>query len=417
MIMIMRTPYSTRPIPRPQHTRRQPLKTLSILAVLFILVGAYAAYALLRPLPQPSTVILPPVLPAKVQVGIPWPAGDEAAFGASGYGLLATHNGETPHPTASTAKVITALAILQKKPLKPGEQGPAITITANDVQLYSSYVAEDGSVVPVTAGETISERQALEAMMLPSANNIADTTAIWAFGSLQAYIDYAQNMVRGFGMTHTTVTSASGFAPTTMSTASDLVLLGTKALENPVLSGIVDESEADFPDYGTITNVNTLLGRAGIRGIKTGNTDQAGGVYLGAADITVAGKTITVITAVMAAPSLEQAMRDSLPLIQSAVSQFSPVTIVRSGDTVGHATTAWGTSTPITADKTISVVAWSGNALSPTNSVRNITVPAPAHTPAGTMRMQYAGQQYSTGLYTTASLSAPSAMWRLSHPF
>jgi D-alanyl-D-alanine carboxypeptidase (penicillin-binding protein 5/6) len=417
MIKIMNPPYNVRPIPGLQKPRRSYKKAFFSLLVICLIVGGYAGYALLRPLPAPKTTILPPVIPAQVSVNIPWPASGQAAFGVQGYGLLKSHNIDKPTPTASVAKVITALSVLQKKPLKPGETGPSITMTAHDVDLYHTYVAEDGAVVPVFEGQTITEYQALQAMMLPSANNMADTTAIWAFGSLDAYKTYANSFVKQLGMAQTTVgADASGFSPTTVSTASDLVRLGNAALGNPVLAGIVGQSEAVFPDYGTISNVNTLLGQYGIRGIKTGNTDEAGGCYLAAADITVAGQKLTVITAIMASSTRGQAMRDSVPIIQSAVSQFQNAHVVRANESVGHVTTAWGPTSDVVANKDITVLTWSGTSLSPTTSSKSISVPAPAGAIVGGLQLKSNNKTYSTILTTTEELRPPSASWRLRHP-
>ena len=62
------------------------------------------------------------------------------------------------------------------------QSGPTYTITDQDVDFYDQVVAEDGSNLPVTAGEQFSERQLLLALLLPSANNIAETLAVWVAG-------------------------------------------------------------------------------------------------------------------------------------------------------------------------------------------------------------------------------------------
>ncbi len=386
-------------------------------AAVIVLVAIYVLYVLLRPLSPPKTILLPPVIPAQVQVNIPWPADGQAAFGATDYGLLAIHNQQTPTPTASIAKVIAALVVLDKKPLSTGQQGPAITMTAADVALYQNYVANDGSVVPVSTGQVISEYQALQAMMLPSANNISDTVAIWAYGSLAAYRTAANEYVKKLGMTQTTVGSdASGFSPSTVSTARDLVLLGQKAMTHPVLSEIVGQRQAEFPGVGTIYNVDTLLGNSGVRGIKTGNTDEAGGCFLGAADITVAGKKITVITAIMASSTRGQALRDTLPLVQSAVSQFQNVHVLNAGQVVGRVTTEWGSRTDVIAKDNVDTIAWSGTALSPKADLGSIKAPATAGTTVGKLQLDYAGTSYSSTFYTKDTLTQPTLQWRLTHP-
>ena len=413
--------YNARPLPRPLvHKRSHLLAFMLTSVVVLFAVGGYIGYALLRPLPPLQITLTPPVLPALVTVNSPWPVEGQAAYGANGYGLLAQKDSskpEVPAPMASVAKTITALAVLSKQPLSPGTSGPAILITQADVDIYKSYVASDGSVVPVYAGETITQYQALQALMLPSANNIADTLAIWAFGSLQAYNQYASSYVQALGMSHTTITDASGFASTTVSTAADLVKLADKALDNPVLVDIVSQKTAEFPEVGTIRNVNTLLGQSGIRGIKTGNTEAAGGCYLAIADILIGGKKISLITAVMGAPSLAVAMQSSLPLIQSAPSQFQTVQAVRAGQIVGTAKTTWGAKSAIAAKSAINVTAWVGTAVAAKASPVLVTVPATAHTTAGQLSLNFNGTKQTAVVELTAAVAKPNLWWKLSHPF
>lgn len=411
----MYTAYNARPIPKPGKPSRTRKGGLFVFFVLVIL-STYTAYALLRPMAAVTATILPPVIPARVKLATPWPAQGQAAIGADEYGVLAANGEEKPVPTASVAKVITALAILDKKPLQAGSPGPMITLTAQDVSIYNEYVQKDGSVVPVLAGEKISLYQALQAMMLPSANNIADTTAIWAFGSIDAYAAYANQFVKKLGMTHTTVTDASGFSPQTVSTARDLVILGDAAMDHPVLSEIVGQKAAEFPNHGIIRNVNSFIGQAGIRGIKTGNTEQAGGCYLAAADAVVGGRTVTIITAIMGAPTRPQAMQESIPLIQSASREFKEVAVVRIGEGVGYAQTPWGSRVELVAANDVSVLNWAGKAIAPEAASASIPPDAVSGTPAGTLTIEFAGKKYVSSVKTKGNLSEPTTLWRLTHP-
>jgi len=70
--------------------------------------------------------------------------------------------------------------------------------------------------------------------------------------------------------------------------------------------------------------------------IKTGNTDQAGGVFLSASTTTVDHKTVAIVTAVLGAPTLWQALDNSLPLIRSAQTNFSANTLVPANNVVGR---------------------------------------------------------------------------------
>ena len=236
----------------------------------------------------------------KTPVLLPWPAYGQAAYGVADKQIIAVSSDQNKAvPIASLAKVITALAVLKAKPLAPGSQGPAITLTQADVDIFSSYVSKNGTVIPVEAGENISELQALQAMLMPSANNIADSLVIWAFGSVQAYSTYANNMLKELGIHHTTITDASGFSPSTVSTAQDMVAVGALYMKNPILQAIARQDEADVPLAGKIPNYNTLINKDGLMGIKVGDTDEAGRCFMLANIRTSGGTASTSVTVVL----------------------------------------------------------------------------------------------------------------------
>lgn len=393
---------------------------LYILLVLVLLGGGYAGWALNKPLPtlQPTSTLGTALAPASA--ALPWPDYGEAAVGAVGFGTLASHGKQTPLPTASVAKTLTALAVLKKKPLQLGQSGPAITINAADVQFYRSYVAKDGSVVPVNYGEKISEYQALQGLLLASGNNLADTLAIWAFGSLPAYTDYANQLARDMGLHDTHIADASGFAPATVSTASDLVVLGEAVLKNPVLKQIVGQHQANIPVAGTIHNVNWLLGQDGISGIKTGNTDEAGGVFLAAGTYPVADshRKVTIVVAVMGGAHLKQAMNDSVPLMKAAQTNFSEQPVVAAGDVVGYYNTPWGSSANIVATANLTSFIWKGTAPKLQLKLNPQQPPAAAGTTVGTLTLAAATDTKAQTVPVALQhpLDTPSWRWRLLHP-
>src|SRR5215831_15686379 len=83
---------------------------------------------------------------------------------------------------------MTAYLVLSDHPLPAGGPGPAITVTAADVTAYDSDQRQGQSVVRVVAGEKLTERQALEAMLIPSGNNIAALLARWDAGPDRAFV-------------------------------------------------------------------------------------------------------------------------------------------------------------------------------------------------------------------------------------
>ncbi len=351
---------------------------------------------------------------------IAWPGVGQSAVGILGNPDITTHGTQVPAPTASVAKLITALVVLKAKPLLAGQQGPLITLTANDVAIYSNYLNEQGSVVPVAAGEVISEYQMLEAMLLPSANNMADSLAIWSYGSLAAYAQVANAFLvhEGLSQTHVGV-DASGYDPTTTSTAHDLVLLGELALQNPIVAGIVNQpSVTGIPLTTTLKNVNSLLGTAGIIGIKTGNTNQAGGVFLSASQVVVNDKPITIVTSLATAPTLPLALKDSLPFIVSTHGNFQSQNVVQAGTVVGSYSLPWGGSAPVVATQSLDVNAWNDSPLIVSVSLQPIATTASTDAQVGTIS---AGQSpllssHGAELRLEGPVTQPSIWWRLKHP-
>jgi D-alanyl-D-alanine carboxypeptidase (penicillin-binding protein 5/6) len=387
-----------------------------ILSVLVIL-AAYAAWCLLRPLPLLQAVPSSPHPAPVAGVNLAWPGTGQAAVGILGSPILESHGPETPLPTASTAKLITALTILQQKPMT-GQAGPTLTLSSQDVNFYNYYVAHGGSVVPVANGEKINEYQLLQAILLPSANNMADSMAIWAFGSMPAYTTAAQAYLAAHGLKDTRVgTDASGYAPSTTSTARDLVRIGELAMQNPVISQIVSQSAATLPVGGTVRNVNWLLGTANIVGVKTGNTDQAGGVFVAASRITVNKQPLTVVTTVLGAPTLAAAMKNTLALMQSAQANFPTVNLILPGQQAGRYNVPWqnGPVAVITASK-LSLQVWNGDSWTITDDLKPLPAAGPPPVSTIDATANNLPSHYKVSLKLQDSIPPPSMWWRLKHP-
>jgi D-alanyl-D-alanine carboxypeptidase (penicillin-binding protein 5/6) len=389
-------------------------------AAVIILLGVYVVWALGRSLPMlsPATSQLQARAPAGK---LAWPATGQSAVGIVGSSILETHGKQQPVPTASTAKMITALSVLQKKPLKPGDQGPTITLSSADAAIYNAYMARDGSLVKVQAGEKISQYQMLQAILLPSANNIADSLAIWAFGSLKNYQQAANQYLEDNGLVETHVGSdASGFNPSTTSTAEDLARIGELVMQDPVLSKIVGQSSAgNFPIVNNIKNVNFLLGTHNIIGVKTGNTDQAGGVYVSASRVSVNGKPVTIVTALAGSPTLFQALKDSIPLIESAQMNFKPVTVVKNGSVVASYLQPWGGSIYAVSTKSLSLDTWGGSTVRAKARLQNISTDNHSGQVVGSVSIPRSvyNSQISAPVKLQDTPLQPSTWWRLTHPF
>jgi D-alanyl-D-alanine carboxypeptidase (penicillin-binding protein 5/6) len=374
---------------------------------------AFEAFVFTRPLPVllPTAQAAPAT--AATPISLPWPVIGQAAVGAVGYGVLSTNQATQPVPMASVAKIITALAVLKQKPLALGEQGATITFDSTDVGYYQTYAAEGGSVARVVDGETLSEYQALQTMILPSANNVAESLARWAFGSPEAYYAYANQFVKTLGMNQTTVVDASGFAPATTSTAKDLVLLGEAAMANPVLAQVVGQSQATVPVAGVVKSTNWLLGTDGFVGIKTGNTDQAGGCYLFAVSQNVGGQSATIVGAVMGVPTLADAISSGKSLADAAKIDFADTKIIKAGQVVGSYSLPWGGSVTAVASKDLSVAAWKGTKITPFTALNSVKVPAGSGAQVGSITVVNAQKTASVPVVISQTITKPPIKWRL----
>lgn len=296
--------------------RRKKLLAWMLAGILLLLVGA-VWFNKDKSMSSEGTVPVQSSILKDAQLA--WPETGQAAVGTVDDGLLArSADIQKPQPIASMAKVITALAIMEKQPFGLDEAGQTYTINKDDVVSLSEYVAEDGSVLPLLIGMEISQYQAMQRMLIASDNNMADILAERVFGSAEAYTAYAQDMLQRMGLSQTVVADASGFSPDTVSTPAEMVMLGIAALKNPVIAEIVGQSQAELPVIGTIQNTNQILGVDGVVGLKTGTTDEAGSCLLFAARYTDDdGQEITIVGVVMGAKNTEDRFSDSLELLAS----------------------------------------------------------------------------------------------------
>jgi serine-type D-Ala-D-Ala carboxypeptidase (penicillin-binding protein 5/6) len=230
-----------------------------------------------------------------------WPADGQAAVQI---GQSQVHSGPNQHPApiASVAKVMTAYLVLRDHPLRPGEDGPTITLTDADVADTNRRRGQRESVVSIAAGEQLTERQALQALLLPSANNIAAVLARWDAGSADRFVARMNATARSLRMTRTRYTDPSGYDDATVSTAADQVRLVVRAMRLPVFASIVATPSATLPVAGTVHNTNALLGRNGFVGVKTGSDDAAGGCFAFRAIRWIDGKRRTITGIVLGQP-------------------------------------------------------------------------------------------------------------------
>ncbi len=218
------------------------------------------------------------------------------------------------------------------------------------------------------------------------------------------------------GMINTNIADASGFSPKTLSTAEDLTKLAEIAMNQPAIAEIVSQPQADLPVAGTVYNVNRLVGHDGVVGIKTGNTDEAGGCYMFAAKRDIdKDNSVTVVGAIMGAPDLNVAITDSLPLLDEAFKNFKVTQPVATNQVVGMLTQAGGGNVPIIVRQGTYVVGWV--AQSPRVELTTSAQPAQiaAGNQVGNLKLYVGNMNYDMPLIAADKITGHSLFWRLRH--
>ncbi|MGI5274057.1 D-alanyl-D-alanine carboxypeptidase family protein [Nonomuraea sp. CA-218870] len=187
-------------------------------------------------------------------------------------------------PVASLVKVMTAYVVLREAKLTE-----IVTVTAQDVR----YAARGGAATAgLRAGERLTVRDLLYALMLPSGADAANALARTYGPGKPAFVAKMNGTARRMGLRDTLYTNADGM-PTPRdggySTAADQALLARYALEIPAFRTVVGRethrvAKTALHPAHTWRNTNKLLGRTpGIVGVKTGYTRKAGYCLLFAA--------------------------------------------------------------------------------------------------------------------------------------
>ena len=396
----------------PKRRGRWPLV---VVAIVVLGLAAAAVVQLRRPVPlpvlrfdAPTVVDVRGTTPTR-----PWPAKGQGALAVPALGVLQTSGPETPVPVASVAKMMTAYVVLLAHPLGPGDQGPSLTLTAADQSQADADADAGDAYVPVQAGEQLTERQLLEGLMVPSADNLADVLATWVSGSPAAFVATMNATAARLGMRDTHYADPAGLDPTTVSTAADSLRLAAMAMAVPAFVTVVDQHQATLPVAGVVTNPDRSIGTGAFIGVKSGFTDAAKGCLVLATTSTVGGRQVLVLAATTGqggSDPLGAADVATRALLASAVGSLEPDTVLEARAVVGRATSPWGTSAPIRTVGTVREVVLPGEVVR--------VSPRPPKRPGarpGVIVVSEGGRVVSTQRLRTGAMAGPPWWWRLLH--
>lgn len=173
---------------------------------------------------------------------------------------------------ASSTKIMTALIALENYDISSQFQ------VTNIKQI-------EGSVMNLVEGERMRVIDLLYGLLLSSGNDAASVLASYDTEGLDGFVRKMNKKVEELSLSNTHFVDPSGLENGNYTTAYDLTRLVANALTNKTFSEIVNTKSKTVTDVtGTrihkLYNLNELLGEDGVNGVKTGYTEEAGGVLV-----------------------------------------------------------------------------------------------------------------------------------------
>lgn len=263
---------------------------------------------------------------------------------------------------ASTGEVVAAQAEDERRAIASATKLMTALVVREETSLDDTFTAADYQAAAVESqiglqpGEEMTVRDLLRALMLESANDAAVTLAEGVAGSEDAFVERMNARAAELGMENTTFTNAVGLdEPDNLSTARDLVTLALAVREDVFLRETAAKEQATLESgerTRVVTTRNELVRETElVRGLKTGRTQQAGYVLVGSGT----RDGVTVVSAVLGAPSEATRQEDTLALLRHGLGLFERVTAVREADVVARVPLAYREDTviPLAADETL----------------------------------------------------------------
>lgn len=405
--------------------------------VILVVVVALGVIQLTRSTGRPVATIAPTVqLGFKgVEPSLPWPSRGTAALSIGGVGLVGSTGDNNELPIWSVAKLMTAYVVFEDHPLRSGSGGPSINVTPSDVSVYNSDIAQKESVVAVQAGEAMSERTALEAMLVPSGNNIAEMLGNWDAGNIGTFARKMNATARALNMNHTHYTDASGVDPNTVSTAADQMIIFKKAWAIAALRHIMEMPSVNLPVAGTQYNYAYLIGHDGFLGGKTGSSGTSPadvtGSFAFAAQKVVAGRSRLIMGVIVGEPT---ATTYPLPMPPQANDPQSPVDVaeadaynlvnavsgyhlgtagVPAGTVLGHVSAPWISNDPAVTEIAVDFTGFPGMKVSTSVVRRPLGTTVVANQVIGSITITAGYQVKTVNIVVLRGVPPPSFGWKL----
>lgn len=197
-------------------------------------------------------------------------AGSAVIYDVSSSQRLFEKHPDDKRPIASLNKLMTALVILEN-------HSPEEIVTIG--KLPQLELADQK--IGIAEGEQFKLIDLTKALLIYSANDVANALAIYDSGSIDAFATKMNNKAKMWNLNNSSYVNPSGLDnPDELGSANDVLTLATILIHNQIFREIVKTTNTriaslDGKSY-SITTTNKILGQGGVIGIKTGFTLNAG---------------------------------------------------------------------------------------------------------------------------------------------
>ena len=221
--------------------------------------------------------------------------------------LLNINSGDRRYP-ASTTKVMTALLVLENAKLDD-----TVTIAEEDF----AALDENSMTAGLEVGETLTVRDMLACLLLPSANECAYALARHVSGSVDSFVELMNARAKELGCKNTNFVNPCGLHDDNhYTTAYDLSLIFDAALQLPDFVEIAGSATWELPatnmqeartieSTDELANANGPVYVEGVQAAKTGYTEAAGRCLVAAA----AQGDMNLMGVVLGAPNTDSGHR------------------------------------------------------------------------------------------------------------
>jgi D-alanyl-D-alanine carboxypeptidase (penicillin-binding protein 5/6) len=313
---------------------------------------------------------------------------------------LAAHDPTAQRSIASATKLMTAYLALREKDLDKRVAAPD----------YQPAAAAE-SLLNLEAGERLSYRELLYALILASANDGAVTVAEGVSGSVDRFVAKMNSTAERLGLDDTSYANPIGLDEAgNYSSAADLARLATILLEDPFFRKVANTEahtvETDRASRPIVTRDDLLTRVPWVTGVKTGFTGEAGNVLVGSGE----RKGVRLIAVVLGAPTELDRDNGVLSLLEYGFSLYRPETVVRGREEIADPPVDSGGTVELLARKPISIsVRRDQDVETAVDAPDELSGPVRKGERVGTVRVNVDGRQAgSSPLVAARSAPAPS---------